>query len=110
MIAVINYGLGNLHSVHKALVHVGADAEVTDNAETILNADKVVLPGVGAFADGIAGLSAPPEDMKDYQERLVQYEKELDQQATNFRQQVHKYNQRKHNKRNKPIQQKHLQE
>jgi len=58
MIAVINYGLGNLHSVHKALVHVGADAEVTDNAETILNADKVVLPGVGAFADGIAGLSA----------------------------------------------------
>lgn len=58
MIAVINYGLGNLHSVHKALVHVGGKAEVTENAEKILNADKVVLPGVGAFADGIAGLSA----------------------------------------------------
>ncbi len=44
---------------------------------------------------GIAGLSAPPEDMKDYQERLVQYETELDEQAKNFRQQVHKYKQRK---------------
>ncbi len=58
MIAVINYGLGNLHSVHKALVHVGGEAVVTDNPEEVLSADKVVLPGVGAFADGIAGLDA----------------------------------------------------
>lgn len=58
MIAVINYGLGNLHSVQKALVHVGGEAVVTDDPDEILGADKVVLPGVGAFADGIAGLEA----------------------------------------------------
>lgn len=56
MIAVINYGLGNLHSVHKALAFVGGDAQVTSDPETILKADKVVLPGVGAFADGMSGL------------------------------------------------------
>lgn len=58
MIAVINYGLGNLHSVHKALVHVGGEAVVTDDPDEILGADKLVLPGVGAFADGMAGLEA----------------------------------------------------
>jgi glutamine amidotransferase len=56
MIAVINYGLGNLHSVQKALAFVGGDPQLTDDPETILKADKVVLPGVGAFADGMAGL------------------------------------------------------
>lgn len=58
MIAVVNYGLGNLHSVHKAFVHVGGEAFVTDDPEDILSADKLVLPGVGAFADGVAGLTA----------------------------------------------------
>lgn len=58
MIAVVNYGLGNLHSVHKALVHVGGEAFVTDDPEDMLSADKLVLPGVGAFADGVAGLAA----------------------------------------------------
>jgi imidazole glycerol-phosphate synthase subunit HisH len=58
MIAAVNYGLGNLHSVNKALVHVGGEAVVTDDPEKILGADKLVLPGVGAFADGIAGLAA----------------------------------------------------
>lgn len=56
MIAIVNYGLGNLHSVHKAIVHVGGDAIVTDDVEVIANADKVVLPGVGAFGDGMRGL------------------------------------------------------
>jgi len=56
MIAVINYGLGNLHSVKKALANVGGDALITSDPETILQADKVVLPGVGAFADGMRGL------------------------------------------------------
>jgi glutamine amidotransferase len=56
MIAVVNYGLGNLHSVQKAISFVGGEALVTDDPETILLADKVVLPGVGAFADGMAGL------------------------------------------------------
>lgn len=56
MIAIVNYGLGNLHSVHKAIVHVGGDAIVTDDVDTIHSADKVVLPGVGAFGDGMRGL------------------------------------------------------
>ena len=56
MIAIINYGLGNLHSVQKAAAFVGGEAFVTDDVEEILSADKVILPGVGAFADGMAGL------------------------------------------------------
>ena len=56
MIAVINYGLGNLHSVQKAIAYAGGQAEVTDDPDTILQAEKVVLPGVGAFADGMKGL------------------------------------------------------
>jgi glutamine amidotransferase len=56
MIAIVNYGLGNLHSVHKALVHVGGDAIVTEDVNVIRNAEKVVLPGVGAFGDGMQGL------------------------------------------------------
>jgi imidazole glycerol-phosphate synthase subunit HisH len=57
-IAIINYGLGNLHSVHKAVAFAGGDAFVTDDAREILNADKIILPGVGAFADGMRGLNA----------------------------------------------------
>ncbi|MFC2042965.1 imidazole glycerol phosphate synthase subunit HisH [Chloroflexota bacterium] len=58
MIAIINYGLGNLHSVQKAAVYVGGTAVVTDDAQVILGADKVILPGVGAFADGMKGLES----------------------------------------------------
>lgn len=58
MIAVINYGLGNLHSVQKAAAYVGGEASVTDDAQAILSADKVILPGVGAFADGMKGLES----------------------------------------------------
>jgi glutamine amidotransferase len=50
MIAIIDYGMGNLRSVQKAFERVGADARVTQNPEEIKNADKVVLPGVGAMA------------------------------------------------------------
>jgi glutamine amidotransferase len=58
MIVIINYGLGNLHSVHKAVVNVGGAALVTDNPREIMAADKVILPGVGAFADGMKGLES----------------------------------------------------
>jgi glutamine amidotransferase len=58
MIAVINYGLGNLHSVQKAVANVGGAAVVTDDAQEIMGADKVILPGVGAFADGMKGLES----------------------------------------------------
>lgn len=58
MIAIINYGLGNLHSVHKAVVNVGGEAVVTKDAQKIMDAAKVILPGVGAFADGMRGLES----------------------------------------------------
>jgi len=51
MIAIIDYGMGNLRSVHKALEAVGAEAVVSSRPQTILDADSVVLPGVGAFKD-----------------------------------------------------------
>lgn len=56
MIALIDYGIGNLRSVEKALAAVGADVQLTTEPEVIRAADKVVLPGVGAFGDGMAGL------------------------------------------------------
>lgn len=56
MIAIIDYGMGNLRSVEKAFEKVGFDAVVTDKSEIIENADKIVLPGVGAFKDAKDGL------------------------------------------------------
>ena len=53
MIAVIDYGMGNLFSVKKALEHVGASAEITDNPEVLNRAEKIILPGVGAFGDAL---------------------------------------------------------
>lgn len=55
-VAVIDYGVGNLLSVSRALVHCGAKATVTADPATILAADRVILPGVGAFANGMAAL------------------------------------------------------
>ncbi len=55
-VTVIDYGLGNLHSVLKGLAKVGVAAQVADNAEGIASAERLILPGVGAFADGMAGL------------------------------------------------------
>jgi len=56
MIAVIDYGMGNLRSVSKALETVGAHVKVTDNPEEIIKADAIVLPGVGAFYRGMENL------------------------------------------------------
>lgn len=58
MITIINYGLGNLHSVQKAVANVGGEAVVTDDDQEIIGAEKVILPGVGAFADGMKGLES----------------------------------------------------
>ncbi len=49
LIAVLDYGIGNLRSAQKALEHVGADAHLTTDADVVAEADGVVLPGVGAF-------------------------------------------------------------
>jgi glutamine amidotransferase len=56
MIAVIDYQMGNLRSVQKALERVGHEAVVTSDPEDVARADKIVLPGVGAFEDAIAEL------------------------------------------------------
>lgn len=55
-IAVIDYGMGNLHSVAKALEHVGADVQVSVTADekVILAADRIIFPGVGAMRDCMA--------------------------------------------------------
>lgn len=55
-IVIIDYGMGNLHSVNKAMKFVGADVEVTSEATKIAKADKVILPGVGAFGDCMLNL------------------------------------------------------
>ncbi len=51
MIAIIDYGVGNLFSLCSSLKFIGADAIVTSKEEEIRGADKIILPGVGAFAD-----------------------------------------------------------
>ena len=56
MIALIDYGVGNLRSVSKALLAAGAEVVQTDDPKIISSALKVVLPGVGAFQDGMQGL------------------------------------------------------
>ena len=57
-VAVLDYGLGNLFSIRRALAHVGGDAEITASPQDVARAKGVVLPGVGAFADGMQGLAS----------------------------------------------------
>ena len=51
MIAIIDYGAGNLRSVQKACEYIGADAKITSDKNIIKSAERVILPGVGAFGD-----------------------------------------------------------
>ena len=51
MVAIIDYGVGNLFSLRSSFAAIGVEAEVTNNPETIRAADRVILPGVGAFGD-----------------------------------------------------------
>ena len=57
MIAIIDYGAGNIQSVRKALAHIGCDCFVTREREDILKADGAVLPGVGSFGDTVDSLN-----------------------------------------------------
>lgn len=57
-LAIIDYGMGNLRSVQKALEHLGGSAEVSNEASVIEQAHGVILPGVGAFGDAVQGLHA----------------------------------------------------
>ncbi|WP_341280491.1 imidazole glycerol phosphate synthase subunit HisH [Paenibacillus sp. FSL H8-0537] len=56
MIAIIDYGMGNLHSVSKAVERLGYETVVTDDPQEILAADGAILPGVGAFGDAMGNL------------------------------------------------------
>ena len=58
MIAIMDYGVGNLFSVEKAFLYLGADAAITSNPDVLRQADKIVLPGVGAFGDCMKNLRA----------------------------------------------------
>ncbi len=57
-VVVLDYGSGNLLSAERALARVGADVEVTDDADAVLSADGLVVPGVGAFAACMRGLES----------------------------------------------------
>ncbi|MBQ9914261.1 MAG: imidazole glycerol phosphate synthase subunit HisH [Clostridia bacterium] len=56
MIAIIDYGVGNLFSLRSSFCAIGQQVKVTDDAEEIRKADKIILPGVGAFEDAVKKL------------------------------------------------------
>ena len=56
MISIVDYQMGNLRSVQKAFEKVGVEAEITSGPEQLRKAEKIVVPGVGAFEDAIAEL------------------------------------------------------
>lgn len=70
MLAIIDYGSGNLRSVAKAFERVGAQANVTSKASDLSAASHIVLPGVGAFADCMAGLKVLPGMLETLQEEV----------------------------------------
>jgi glutamine amidotransferase len=63
MIAIIDYGMGNLHSVSKALERLGFDYVITDDPQIITKAEGVILPGVGAFGDAMKQLRESKLDL-----------------------------------------------
>lgn len=56
VVTVADYGMGNLLSVRRALEHAGAEPRVTSDPDEVRTAERLVIPGVGAFADGMRGL------------------------------------------------------
>ena len=75
-VAIVDYGSGNLHSAHKAFERAAREAginaaiKVTGNPDDIRRADRIVLPGVGAFADCRRGLDAVPGMIEALEERV----------------------------------------
>ena len=67
MIAILDYDAGNIKSVEKALQKLGQEVIITRDAEEILSADKVILPGVGAFGDAMNNLRKYGLDQVIYQ-------------------------------------------
>ncbi|OGH72387.1 MAG: imidazole glycerol phosphate synthase, glutamine amidotransferase subunit [Candidatus Magasanikbacteria bacterium RIFCSPLOWO2_01_FULL_43_20b] len=64
MIAVIDYGMGNLASIKKALEYAGGKPFLTSNPQDLERAERIVLPGVGAFAEGMSHLKESGMDVK----------------------------------------------
>ncbi len=58
MIILIDYGVGNLYSVAKAVASVGGDVKISGDVDDLKNSEKIILPGVGAFGDCMKNLSA----------------------------------------------------
>jgi len=52
-IAIVNYGMGNIYSVQSALRFLGVESEFTNNRNELLKSDKIILPGVGSFAEAM---------------------------------------------------------
>ena len=75
MIAIIDYDAGNIKSVEKAMLLLGQEVKITRDKDEILNADKVILPGVGAFGDAMGKL---------HQYGLVDVIKEVVKKGTPF--------------------------
>ncbi|MGE3867634.1 MAG: imidazole glycerol phosphate synthase subunit HisH [Hyphomonadaceae bacterium] len=69
--ALIDYGSGNIRSVEKALAAAGADVRVTADPDAIRAAERIVLPGQGAFADCMNGLTARDGAIAALQERVI---------------------------------------
>ena len=63
MIAIVDYGIGNLRSVQKALEYIGLEGIITSDKELILNSQGIILPGVGAFPDAMDNLKAQGLDL-----------------------------------------------
>ena len=63
MIALVNYGTGNIRSVEKALQKLGADAKVTDDPKVVMASNGVILPGVGSFGDCMSYLKKKGLDL-----------------------------------------------
>ena len=57
MIAIVDYGVGNLYSLHRSFEAIGAEVKITANEKEIKAADRIILPGVGAFGDAARKLS-----------------------------------------------------
>ena len=64
MIGIIDYGVGNLFSLRRSLEYVGAEAVVSGDEAVLRSAEKLILPGVGAFGDAAAKLRATGLDRR----------------------------------------------
>lgn len=67
-ISIVDYGVGNLHSLAKALAHAGANVEIEENLEKLAKADCLILPGVGAFG-------AASGKLISYREQIIEFTK-----------------------------------